>query len=127
MEKIKEGKILKGVVTGVEPYGVFVKIDDFYSGLIHISEISTNFVRNPSDFVELDEIISVQVLEANDKTGQMKLSIKNIEHKSKIINKKKKIVETSIGFKTLEYKLPFWIEENLKNQKKFSNSIDNSK
>lgn len=126
MEKFMEGKIVKGVVTGIEPYGVFVKIDNFYSGLIHISEISTNFVRNPSDFVELEEIISVEILESNDKNGQLKLSIKNIEHRSKINNKKKNIVETSIGFKTLNHKLPFWIEENLKNHKNFSNSIDNS-
>ena len=36
----QKGDIVKGVVSGIEPYGIFVKVDSDYSGLIHISEIS---------------------------------------------------------------------------------------
>lgn len=124
MEKFSKGIIVKGVVTGIEPYGIFVKLDEHYRGLIHISEISSKFVRNPSDFASIGDILDVEILDADSSNGQMKLSIKNIEYKQKKVSKRKKIIETNIGFKTLEYKLPFWIEENLKNNKKILNSID---
>ena len=58
----KKGDIVKGVVSGIESYGVFVKIDEDYSGLIHISEISNRFVRNISDYVKQNEIINVKIL-----------------------------------------------------------------
>jgi general stress protein 13 len=122
MDNFKKGEIIKGTVTGIEPYGIFVKFDDSFSGLIHISEISEKFVRNPGDFAKVGEELNVEVIDVDKTTQQMKLSIKNIQYRNK--PKKKKIIETSIGFNTLEYKLPFWIEENLKKHKNISNSID---
>ena len=124
MEKFSKGRIVKGVVTGIESYGIFVKLDEYYSGLVHISEISSKFVKNPSDFANIGEILDVEILDSENRNGQMKLSIKNINNKQKTNFKRKKIIETNLGFKTLEYKLPYWIEENLKNNKKISNSID---
>ena len=41
----KIGQIIEGVITGVKPYGAFVKVDEQTTGLIHISEISDDFVR----------------------------------------------------------------------------------
>ncbi len=115
-----KGRILKGVVTGIEPYGVFVQFDDYYSGLIHISEISEGFVRDPADYVKVGEIINVKIIDVDDQMGHLKLSIKNIQYKEKKITKRRKIQETSLGFKTLAYKLPFWIEESLLNIKEKS-------
>lgn len=124
MKKYKKGMIVKGIITGIEPYGVFIKIDDEYTGLLHISEISTKFVRNISDFVKLNETIYVKILEIDENENHMNLSIKNINYKLNTKNKRKKIIETKLGFKTLAYKLPYWIEENIKNHKKNINSID---
>ncbi|MBE6159598.1 MAG: S1 RNA-binding domain-containing protein [Lactobacillales bacterium] len=118
-----ENNVVKGVVTGIESYGIFVKIDDDKSGLIHISEISSKFVRNPADFANIGEEINVEVIGNND-DGNLKLSIKNITEQKKQEKKRRKIIETSLGFKTLNYKLPLWIEENLKNHKNNSISID---
>ena len=124
MEKFTKGKIVKGVVTGIEPYGVFVKFDDYYSGLIHISEISRGFVKDPGDFVKIGQIINVEILDIDNEIGRLNLSIKNIDYKINHNIKRKKIKETSLGFKTLAYRLPQWIEENIKNHEKISNSID---
>ena len=44
MSKYRKGNIVKATVTGIESYGVFVSFDEYYTGLIHISEISNNFV-----------------------------------------------------------------------------------
>lgn len=115
MGKYEVGKIASGVVSGIEKYGVFVKFDEYYSGLIHISEISTGFVRDPSYFVKLGEPIQVEILAVDEKLGQLKLSIKNISYQEKTVKYKKKIVETPHGFQTLSYHLPFWIQENLQN------------
>ena len=114
MSKIKKGRIIKGTVTGIESYGVFVSCDDYYTGLIHISEISHGFVKNITDFVKIGDLIFVEILDVDEELGHLKLSIKNISYNKKIVVKKKKIKETSLGFKTLEYKLPIWIDEAMK-------------
>ncbi|MBE5820753.1 MAG: S1 RNA-binding domain-containing protein [Clostridiales bacterium] len=118
MSKIKKGRIVRGTVSGIESYGVFVSCDDYYTGLIHISEISHGFVKNITDFVKIGDLIFVEILDVDEELGHLKLSIKDIEYKKNIVVKRKKIKETSLGFKTLEYKLPIWIEESLKKIKK---------
>lgn len=116
---MKENKtLIKGLVTGIEPYGIFVKIDDNKNGLIHISEISSKFVKNPSDFANVGDEITAEIIEENN-NGDLKLSIKSFVDEKNPKRKKRKIIETSLGFKTLNYKLPFWINENLKNHKKY--------
>ena len=50
-------------ITSVIPYGAFVKADDEYTGLIHISEISHGFVKNISDFVHIGDLIFVEILD----------------------------------------------------------------
>lgn len=112
--KYKVGKIVTGCVTGIEKYGIFVSLDDYYSGLIHISEISDSFVKNINDYVNLGETIKVKVLEVDDNEFHVKLSIKNFNYR--ISNKKRrKIVETEHGFETLKINLDKWIE-NKKNE-----------
>ena len=117
MEKYMKGKLLKGVVTGIEHYGVFVQFDDYYTGLIHISEISNGFVKDPGDFLKIGDVITVKIIDIDEKLGHLKLSIKDIPYKDKKVYRKRKIKETSLGFKTLAYNLPIWIENNLKNHK----------
>lgn len=117
MTKIKKGRIIRGTVTGIESYGAFVSCDDYYTGLIHISEISSGFVKNITDFVKIGDLILVEILDIDEESGHLKLSIKNIEYKKNVYYKKRKIKETTIGFKTLEYKLPIWIREALECKK----------
>lgn len=124
MTKYKKGNIVKGTVSGVTEYGIFVKLDENYSGLIHISEISSKYVKNPKMFADVEDVINVEILDVDENNSQMKLSIKNIEYKEKIPKRKKKIVETKHGFNTLAYKLPFWIEENLKTIKNEIKNVD---
>ena len=112
MPKYQVGDIVTVSVTGVEKYGIFVGLDEYYSGLIHISEISSGFVRNVNDYVNLGEAIRAKVLEIDEDTLHVKLSIKDIDYR---ITKKKrtKIKETELGFSTLEALLDDWISEKL--------------
>lgn len=124
MSKYRRGNIIKATVNGIENYGIFVSCDDYYSGLIHISEISDKYVKDINEYVKVGDVISVKILDVDEEAGQLKLSIKNINYKSVHNFKRKKIKETSLGFNTLAYHLPFWIEESLKKIKKNSNPID---
>ena len=123
MTKYMKGKIVRATVTGLESYGAFVSLDEYYSGLIHISEISHNFVKDIRDFVKIGDNIYVEIIEVDDKLGHLSLSIKNINYYVKPIVKKRKIHETNLGFKTLAYKLPYWIKESIEKTQK---SIDKS-
>ncbi|NLL44736.1 MAG: S1 RNA-binding domain-containing protein [Mollicutes bacterium] len=124
MTKYKKGKIVKGTVTGIESYGAFVSLDEYYSGLIHISEISHDFVKDIHDYVQIGDIIYVEILDVDEQLCQLKLSIKNIDYKRNTNIRRKYIKEIGSGFKLLASRLPFWVDENLKKQKNKLNSID---
>ena len=113
MNQYKKGEIVTGCVTGIEKYGIFVSLDDYHSGLIHISEISDFFVRNPADYVHVGETIRAKVIDDTDvESFHVKLSIKNFDYK---LSKKSntKIVETSRGFQSLKQQLPIWIAQKI--------------
>ena len=110
MIKYEKDMIVTGCVTGVEPYGIFISLDDCYDGLIHISEISTDFVRNVSDYASVGELLKVKVLDVNEKTHHVKLSIKDINYR---FDRDIKISETAHGFETLSVKLSEWVDEKI--------------
>ena len=109
MAKFKEGEIVEGLVTGIEQYGLFVSLDEYYSGLVHISEISDGYVKDVNNFVHVGETIKVRVLESDDEDFHVKLSIKNLNYR--INRNKTKIIETGSGFDILKEHLPIWINE----------------
>ena len=122
MYNYKKGDMVKGKVTGIEKYGIFVSINDGVTGLIHISEISDAFVKNVFDYVEMDEIINCKVIEYDEVNNKLKLSIKNINYRNNP-NKRKGITETKGGFTKLGEELNNWIDFKVnemeeKNQKK---------
>lgn len=112
MLKYEKGKIVTGQVTGIEKYGIFVSLDEFYSGLIHISEISDGFVKNTGDYVDIGDNIHARIVEVDSETYHVKLSIKNLNYKT---NKypRKKLKEVSRGFEPLEENLSGWISDKL--------------
>ena len=112
--KYEVGNIIKGTVSGITDYGIFLTLDDYYSGLIHISEISDGFVKNVGDYAKVGDVISAKVIEVDHSSNHLKLSIKNINYNKKCRVRRRKIVETGSGFYSLKAKLPGWIEENLK-------------
>jgi uncharacterized protein len=70
------GMILEGVVTNVTKFGAFVDIGVHQDGLVHISELSNHFIKEPSDAVKVGQIVKVKVLSADVKTKRIALSIK---------------------------------------------------
>lgn len=117
MTKFEKGIIVKGTITGIESYGAFVSFDEFYSGLIHISEISHGYIKDIKDILNVGDIINVEILDVDVDSHHLKLTIKNIDYKTNRKSSKKQIIETKNGFNTLAKKLPLWIENKLKNVK----------
>ena len=108
MSLYKIGSKVKGKVTGVENYGIFLLVDDDVTGLIHISEISDNFVKNVNDYAKVGDVLEAEVIEYDEANKKLKLSIKGM---SSNIEKKEGIVETKSGFSNLSNELNIWIEE----------------
>ena len=105
------GDIVEGIVTGVSDYGIFIRIDEVYTGLVHISEISNYFVKNILDYVSVGENILCEVIEIEKEEKHVKLSIKNIHYR--LIPRYGKIKDTKTGFKPFQMKLTIWIMEKL--------------
>lgn len=115
--KYEKGKIVKGHVTGIENYGIFVGLDDYYNGLIHISEISECFIRNINDYVKIGETIKAKIVDVDEDNCQIRLSIKNVDYKMSK-RKRVKIIETPSGFTPLRENLDNWISEKLEDDQK---------
>jgi len=117
MAKYKVGSIVKGQVTGIEKYGAFISLDSDYSGLIHISEVSNDFVSDIHDFLSIGEQVYCQILEIDNDNNQLKLSIKNINYK---VNNNSKVKESRLGFLPLKNHLNRWIKDKISEIKKGS-------
>ena len=75
-EDLKEGMILTGTVRNVIDFGAFVDIGVKHDGLVHISELSEKFVKNPSDIVAVGDIVKVKVIGIDSERQKVKLSMK---------------------------------------------------
>ena len=75
-EDLKEGMILTGTVRNVIDFGAFVDIGVKHDGLVHISEMSEKFVKNPSDIVSVDLSVKVKVIGIDNERQKVKLSMK---------------------------------------------------
>jgi protein Tex len=76
---LKEGMILQGVVTNVAAFGAFVDIGVHQDGLVHVSQLSHRFMKDPNDAVKVGEIVKVKVLSADPERKRISLSIKQAE------------------------------------------------
>ncbi|GFN33787.1 S1 domain-containing RNA-binding protein [Paenibacillus xylaniclasticus] len=72
---IEVGAKLEGKVTGITHFGAFVDLSGGVTGLVHISEIADNYVKDVKDHLKLDDIVKVKVINV-DKDGKIGLSIK---------------------------------------------------
>ena len=111
MENYTVGSIVKGEVTGIEPYGIFVKVDEC-NGLIHISEIANNYISNITKYVNIGERIYAKVIEVDTENNRLKLSIKGLNYKQFYENRKVK--ESVRGFSPLQENLEKWMDYTLK-------------
>ena len=75
-EDLREGQILTGTVRNVTDFGAFVDVGVKHDGLVHISELSNSFVKNPADIVSVGDIVKVKVIGIDSERQKVKLSMK---------------------------------------------------
>lgn len=75
-EDLKIGQILTGTVRNVIDFGAFVDVGVKHDGLVHISEMSDKFVRNPSEIVSVGDVVKVKVIDVDMERQKVKLSMK---------------------------------------------------
>lgn len=123
-DNIEIGSILTGKVTGIQPYGAFVALDDHNQGLVHISEITHGYVKDIHDHLKVGDEVKVKVLSIDEEAGKIGLSIKATEeppvNQSVRSRKPRRRQAAAIisegdgqqGFNTLKEKLQEWIDQS---------------
>jgi general stress protein 13 len=126
--KFETGSVVTGKVTGVQPYGAFVALDEETQGLVHISEITHGFVKDVSEHLSVGDEVKVKILSVDESAGKISLSIRATEEaparEPKAAAPKKPRRQGSVkpvteeaptGFNTLKDKLEEWIEQSERN------------
>jgi predicted RNA-binding protein with RPS1 domain len=104
-------EVYEGTVVRVYPHYAILLFDEGWTGLLHISELSNNFVHSFTSFVTVGNIYQVKVIAVDAGTQNVKVSLKAMtaadRHKAL---KRKKIDPNEVDFKALEASLPDWIK-----------------
>src|SRR5450759_1086186 len=79
MEDLIEGMILPGIVTNITKFGAFVDIGIKQDGLVHVSNLSKNYVTDPSTIVKLHQHVMVKVIAVDIERKRIQLSMKDVE------------------------------------------------
>ncbi|NKZ29934.1 S1 RNA-binding domain-containing protein [Facklamia miroungae] len=117
--KFKIGDIIEGEVTGIQNYGIFVKLSDDEQGLVHISECKHGYVGELEDFIEVGEHVKVVVIDIDEYSKKISLSMRALDKTNTPLfpvrnRKKKRRNLPDIGFKTISDKMPLWIKQAMK-------------
>jgi len=102
---VQPGMVLEGVVTNVTKFGAFVDIGVHQDGLVHISELSNRYIKEPSEAVKTGQIVKVRVLSADTKTKRIALSMKALMESSQNNQRQKQSQQKPFSQPSMEDKL----------------------
>lgn len=118
--KYESGDVLTGEVTGIQPYGAFIALDEEEQGLVHISEITYGFVKDIHEHLTVGEKVKVKVLEVDEEAKKISLSIRALQEapERKKEDRMRKSLQDRVderdkeGFNSLQEKLQDWIDQS---------------
>ncbi|MDR0614922.1 MAG: RNA-binding protein S1 [Lactobacillales bacterium] len=91
---IEVGSVLQGKITGITNFGAFIQLPNGSSGLVHISEVSTEFIKDISDALSVGDEVNVKVVSVSN-DGKIALSIKQtmeaVDHKNDFASSQKRL------------------------------------
>ena len=119
-DKFEAGQVLEGKVTGIQPYGAFVALDEETQGLVHISEITHGYVQDVNEHLKIGDTVNVKVLNVDAEKNKVSLSIRATEEAPQKQEKRapqpkqqqQEDAGASAVFNTLKDKLQDWIEQS---------------
>lgn len=122
-EPFVEGDIVTGIITSIKKYGAFLSFENGYIGLLHISEISSNFVNNIHSYFSIGDEVTVTIKRIDRNTKFLNVSIKDLPndlnpYKEILPSKKITSYLKEIDFSKLEKALPKMIAEELERENK---------
>ncbi|SFH79858.1 S1 RNA binding domain protein [Tindallia magadiensis] len=79
---VQVGKIIEGTVAGITNFGAFIDLGEGKTGLVHISEVADDYVKDIREFIKDKQKVKVKVLSIND-DGKISLSIRQAQEKKK--------------------------------------------
>ena len=95
---LTEGTVLEGIITSVTAFGAFVDLGLQQDALLHISELSSQFLTHPTEVVHIGKLVKVKVLGIDRKTKRISLSLKAVQQRARAkrreINKKPRFKES---------------------------------
>ncbi len=74
---LEVGKIVEGKIKSIAPFGAFVDLENGVTGLVHISEVDVNYVKDINEHLKVDQTVKVKILSMDEK-GKINLSIKKV-------------------------------------------------
>lgn len=89
-EKYAEGDVIHGKVVRIVPFGAFVEVEKGIDGLVHVSQISHEFLENPTTALAIGQEIDAKILKLDCEEKKMTLSIKALEPKPENVERKSK-------------------------------------
>ncbi|MBM7554859.1 S1 domain-containing post-transcriptional regulator GSP13 [Thalassobacillus pellis] len=119
-EKFETGQVLEGKVTGIQPYGAFVALDDQVQGLVHISEVTHGYVKDINEHLSEGDEVKVKILNIDEEKNKYSLSIRATQEAPKKQQRRPRKTQSApqgqegqpAGFNTLKDKLEEWIEQS---------------
>ncbi len=96
-EKYAEGDVIHGKVVRIVPFGAFVEVEKGIDGLVHVSQISHEFLENPTTVLAIGQEIDAKILKLDCAEKKMNLSIKALEPKPEVERKEKAQKEDNEG------------------------------
>ncbi|WP_100013208.1 S1 domain-containing post-transcriptional regulator GSP13 [Lentibacillus sediminis] len=117
ISNFESGQVIEGKVTGIQPYGAFVALDEEVQGLVHISEVTHGFVKDINEHLAVGDEVKVKVLNVDEEKNKVSLSIRATEEAPKQTAKPQKKAaqdnnDETGGFNTLKDKLQDWINQS---------------
>jgi S1 RNA binding domain protein len=117
--ELEIGAVIEGIVQRITPYGAFLKLEDGRLGLVHISEIDRNYVRNVEEHLRLNDKIQAKVM-AIKEDGKIDLSIKALQDPAPRIDRRGRDPE-------FESKLKRFMRQSEERQVDFKRSVENKR
>ena len=77
MEEVKQGQIVNGIVTGIQPYGAFIRMGNGADGLVYIEDLSVVRIKSPEERLKVGQKVKCMVKYIDEKTGKINLSYKS--------------------------------------------------
>ena len=107
--QLKEGDIVEGRITGVQAYGVFIKLNDECNGLVHASELGKLECNNLNRFFKIGQPLKVKILRIKPGGKQAVLRIHRTPANKRRMGASS--FETNSGFSAIKKQMPSWIQD----------------